>query len=419
MANGAETAGGAERAGGRVRLPGVLRLFWAGSVAAFGLMLLIAYVECRMGLSHWHYNPLSGDRYQDLMEFPPVYRTLHTAAFFDGVGNSRVAYPPFGAVVYALIYGTGHPIVFYLGTAALWLAAGVWGMRRELMAEGIRAATAMLFPLTIALVSFPIAGLLQRGNVELYLWILAATGTWAFLRGRENAAAVLWGLAAAMKLYPVLFLALLLPRGRWRALAVGIGTFVGTTVLSMVWLGPSMAVAWQGSLRNVFRYQVKRASDWNLHELFANHTAYDLTKVVALIARFPLAKLTAPYYVCGALLLLVSFFGKLWKMPVANQLLAISAFMMAFPPVSYFYTLVQLYAAWMVLVFVAIRAEKAGVTLPGLRMVMLLFVGLFGSFMLFSFPRVFLYGGLIQGIMLVLLFLCALEYPFRVETSKA
>ena len=31
-------------------------------------------------------------------------------------------------------------------------------------------------------------------------------------RTRDEAAAVLWGLAAAMKLYPVIFLALLLPR---------------------------------------------------------------------------------------------------------------------------------------------------------------------------------------------------------------
>ena len=412
MANGAKRADGAVCASGSVPLPAVLRMFWVGSLAAFGLMLLVAYIEYRMGFSHWHYNPLTGDRYQDLMEFPPVFRMLHTAAFFNGVENSRVAYPPFGVVVYAFLYWTGHPIVFYLSTAALWLAAGVWGMRRELMGQGISAMTATLFPLTIALVSFPIAGLLQRGNVELFLWILAATGTWAFLRGRENLAAVLWGLAAAMKLYPVLFLALLLPRGRWRALAVGVGTFVGTTVLSMWWLGPSMGVVWQGTLRNVFGYQGKRASDWSLHELLANHTAYNLAKVVALIARFPLAKLTLPYYVCGALVFGVAFFGRLWKAPVANQLLAISAFMMAFPPVSYFYTLVQLYAAWMVLVFVAIRAEQAGMKVQGLKLVMLLLVGLFASFMLFSFPRAYLYGGLVQGGMLVLLFLFALRYRF-------
>ena len=50
--------------------------------------------------------------------------------------------------------------------------------------------------------------------------------------------------------------------------------------------------------------------------------------------------------------------------------------------------------------------------MPGLRLVMLLFVGLFASFMLFSFPRVMLFGGLVQGGMLILLFLCALTFPF-------
>ena len=50
-------------------------------------------------------------------------------------------------------------------------------------------------------------------------------------------------------------------------------------------------------------------------------------------------------------------------MPAANQLLALTAFMVAFPPISYFYTLVHLYAPLTVLVFLAVRAEKAGVIL--------------------------------------------------------
>ena len=189
------------------------------------------------------------------MEFPPVFRLVHTAAFFDGVGDSRVAYPPLGAVVYAALYGTGHAVGIYLATAAAWLATSVWGVRRELMRRQICARTALLFPLTVALVSFPIAALLQRGNIELFLWVIAATGTWAFLRGRDDAAAVLWGLAAAMKLYPIIFLALLLPRHKWRAFAVGVATFVGATLAAMAWLGPTMGVAWHGSLRNVFGYQ--------------------------------------------------------------------------------------------------------------------------------------------------------------------
>jgi uncharacterized membrane protein len=112
------------------------------------------------------------------------------------------------------------------------------------MAEGIGGVTATLFPLTVALVSFPIAGLLQRGNIELFVWVFAGVGTWLFVRGREDAAAALWGLAAAVKLYPIVLLGLLLPRGKWRAFAVGVGTFVGVTVASL--RGWGRRWAWRG-----------------------------------------------------------------------------------------------------------------------------------------------------------------------------
>jgi len=404
-------------AAGSVALPRVLRMFWVGSLAAFGLMVVVASIERAMGYSHFHYNPLGGARYEDLMEFPPVYRLVHTAAFFEGVGDSRVAYPPLGAVVYALIYATGHAIGLYVTMMAVWLSVGVLGVRRELTRLGIGGVTATLFPLTVVLVSFPIAGLLVRGNIELFLWVIAATGVWAFLRGRDDAAAVLWGLAAAMKLYPVIFLALLLPRRKWRAFGVGVATFAGATMASLMWLGPTMGVALRGSLRNVFGYQGERVSQWSLHELMANHSMFGLAKLAAMISGVPLAKLTLPYYTCGALVFGVAWFGRLWRMPVANQLLALTAFMVMLPPVSYFYTLVHLYAPLAVLVFVALDAGKAGVRVPGLTLTMMMFVPLCASFMLFTFPRVFLFGGLVQGAMLGVLFLCAVQFRFSAEVE--
>jgi hypothetical protein len=403
------------RAGRSVPLPAVLRAFWAGSVAAFGLMLVVGYVEYRMGFPPPHYNPLGGARYEDLIEFLPLYRLVHTAAFFEGAGGARVAYPPLGAALYALIYATGHPVGFYLCTAAIWLSGAVWGVRRALLKRGIGAATATLFPLTVALVSFPIAGLLQRGNIELFLWIFAALGTWAFLRGHNDAAAALWGLAAAAKLYPVVFLALLLPRRRWRAFAVGLGMLVGATLISAKWLGPTMGAALRGSMGNTFGYQDVRVAQWTLHEVAANHSVFGWAKFAAMVAHMPLERLTLPYYALGALVLGAAFFGRLWRMPVANQLLALTAFMVMLPPVSYFYTLVHLYAPWLMLVLVAIQAKRAGVQVPGLKLTMLLFVPLFASFMLFTYPRVFLFGGLVQACLLVVLFGCALRFPFSAE----
>jgi len=288
-----------------------------------------------------------------------------------------------------------------------------WAIR-GLMRVGMVTATAVLLPLTLVAISFPVERLVHEGNIELVIWVLTALGVWAWWRGHDDAAAVLWGLAAAMKLFPAILLILLLPRGKWRAFAAGVGTFVGATVLSLWWLGPSFGVACRGSLENVFGYQGVRVSEWTLRELVANHSVMGLVKMGALVAHFPLDKVTLPYYACGALVMGVAFFGKLWKMPAANQLLAVSAFMVMFPPISYYHTLTHLYAPLAVLAWVAIRAEQAGVRVRGLLGTMLLFVPLFTAFTVTTYPQALVYCGLVQALVLVALFCCALEYPFAV-----
>jgi len=412
-----------ESDGGRVRLPDLLRQFWAWSGVVFGLTLAVAWVEYRMGYTAVNYNPLGDPLFGDLMEYPGTYQWLHAAAFFFNVSGrpvpypmyTAVSYPPFAAMVLAGLYSAASPVMRYLEVTAVWLAVAVWGVRRALMRVGMGGVTATLFPLTMVAISFPIVRLVHEGNVELVLWVLTATGAWAYLkdsRGGDDAAAVLWGLAAAMKLYPAVLLLLLLPRRRWRAFAVGVATFVGATVLALWWLGPTMSVAWRGSLENVFGYQGVRAGEWSLRELAANHSAFTLAKMLAMMTGLSLTKLTLPYYGFGAVAMGWAFFGRLWRMPEANQLLAVTTFMVMFPPVSYFHTLVHLYAPLLVLLWVAIRAERAGVSVAGLRGTVLLFVPLFAAFTLFLFPRVFVFDGLVQAALLVALFGCALRYPF-------
>jgi len=400
------------------RIPVAMQRVWMWSVIAFVLTLIVGYAKYRLGTRLYFCNPLTSDRYEDLTEFTELYQTVHTQAFFDGMDGSRVSYPPLGAVVYAVLYATRHPVGFYQTTAALWLAAGVWGVRRRLIALhvgigiGIGGWAATLFPLSLTLISFPILGLLQQGNIELYLWIFAALGTWAFLRGRDNAAAVLWALAAAMKLYPVVLLMLLLPRRKWRAFAVGVATFVGTTLASLAWLGPTIHTAWQGSLRNVFGYQGESFADWSLHEMTANHSVFNMAKLLGARAGLQPGRLPMIYYACGAVVIGVAFFGRLWKMPVANQLLAVSAFMLMLPPISYFYTLVNLYPPFIVLLLMTLRAERSRVKVTGLQGTLLLFVPLFTCFTLFTYPQVLLFGGLIHACLLIALFVCALLFPF-------
>ncbi len=208
---------------GGMPLPKVLRWFWIGSVGAFALTLLVACLEFRAGMNQYRWSGFDTPYFRDLIQDVPTFRMLHTAAFFDPANPSPVAYPPFGAIQLGLLYGSGHPVTFFLLLAVTALGFAVWGVRRALVENGIDRRVALLFPLTLALVSFPIERLVVQGNIEIFLWIFTAAGVWAYLRDHDDVAAILWGLAAASKLYPVVLLVLLLPRRKFRAFSVGSG----------------------------------------------------------------------------------------------------------------------------------------------------------------------------------------------------
>jgi hypothetical protein len=398
-------------------LPKILRWFWIGSVGAFVLALLVSYLEFRAGMNRYRWIPFDTPYFRDLLQLAPTIRLLHTADFFDPK-NQLVAYPPFGAVQLGLLYAFGHPVMWFLVLAIAALGLAVWGVRRSLVENGIGRRTAMLFPLTLVLVSFPIERLVIQGNIEIFLWIFAAAGTWAFLRDRNDIAAVLWGLAAASKLYPAALLLLLLPRCKFRAFMVGMLVLVAVSVMSMVYLGPDLAAAWKGSIRGVFGYQQLRAAELSTRELHANHSSFLLLKFAATVSGISPLMLVKSYYVCGGLLFAAVFFLRLRKMPVANQLLGASVFMLTLPTISYFHTLVNLYAPLLVLLFLAIRADRIGARVAGLSTTILLFIPLFASFQLFTFPSVFLFCGIMQAILLLVVFLYAVQYPFGEPASE-
>ena len=410
---------------GREALPKLLRRFWLWSAVAFGLMLVIGDVERRMGYPDSHYNPLSFPLFGDLMEYLGTFQWLHTTTFFFNVSGkpitfplfSPVTYPPFAVVVLAAIYSGASPVLLYLEIAAVWLTAVVLGVRYTLVQYKIGATTALLFPLTLILMSYPITRLLVEGNLELLLWILTATGAWAYLRESDNTAAVLWALAGAMKLYPGILLILLLPRRRWRSFALGVTTLVGVTLLSLWWIGPTMGVAWRGWIQILIGFQEERSTQWNMVQLASNHSFFSLVKLGAMLGGLALGKLMLPYYLCGAVTISWAFFGRLWRMPAINQLLSVSLFMVIFPPISYAHALVQLYAPLLALLMLAIRADRTNVSITGLRGTVLLFVPLFAAYTLFTFRAVLLFDGLVQSVLLLILFGCALRFPFAINDA--
>ena len=395
-------------------LPRILRIFWAGSAAAFALMFLLAWLAWRAGVARENWDPLSDTLYNDLFQNMPTFTLLHTAAFWQNSDplTPVVGYPPFAAVLMGLLYASGSPAAIYTAIAAGGLLLAGWYVRAALIDLHIHPFTATIFPPTIFLFSFPVEALLQKGNIELFLWMFAAGGIWAFLRGHEYAAAILWALAASEKLYPAIFFVLFLPRRQYRAVGLGMLTAAAVSLGSMAYLGPTLKAAALGSLRSISGYQGKRVGEWNMFELAENHSFFTLVKTLAMISHHSADRLPPTYYACGAVVFLLLFFGRLHKMPIANQLLGVSAFMLLLPPISYSHTLVHLYAPWVVLVLLVIRAERAQVRIPGLVLTVLVFLPLFSCFTLMNFKSFLLFGGLVQSACLVELLFCAAAFSF-------
>ena len=250
--------GGAE-AKRYIALPRPLRMFWAGSLAVFGLGLLVSWLKFRAGAPVGDWDPLNDRLFGDLMEYPGTYKLLHTAAFFFNVAGrpwpypfySAVAYPPFAAAVMTPIYAFRVPEVAFLAVSGAWLTALAGWVARALMRAGIRTATAVALPVSLALISFPIERLVHQGNIEVVLWIFTAVGVLAFWRGHDDAAAVLWGLAGAMKLFPIVLLLLLLPLAQVARDGVGCGDVCGGDSVGAVVAGADGAggVGWLDAKR--------------------------------------------------------------------------------------------------------------------------------------------------------------------------
>ncbi|AXC13027.1 putative conserved integral membrane protein [Acidisarcina polymorpha] len=106
----------------------------------------------------------------------------------------------------------------------------------------------------VFLLSFPLHRNFLFGQFYVFLLLLIASACWAYLRELYVLAGVLVAVAAACKIFPVLFFVFFLQRRSWRALTAGVVTGLATA-------GTSIAVfGW-----NLHRTYLHEILPWTLH----------------------------------------------------------------------------------------------------------------------------------------------------------
>ena len=238
------------------------RLAVAG-IIAFAVILGSYLVYLAVPPYHWTLDPVDLGVYRSggliVRHVRPWYDPHLAAPLYDWPGylnlHLKFTYPPFAAVVFAVVSLIPWRVLPALSVAvniaallaALWFTFGGLGYRRDLTRLGatLLAAAAVFW-------TEPVIRTLYLGQVNLVLmaliiWDLSQPDT------RRSGASRWWkgagvGVAAGIKLVPLIFIPYLLLTRRFRAAAVACAAFAATVAVGFVVAPADSARWWLGGL---------------------------------------------------------------------------------------------------------------------------------------------------------------------------
>ncbi len=334
-------------------LPRPLRL-WLCAILILTAISIAFELFCHFAL-HLQYPydwpfvaPIS--RFNDLLDWLPQFRTLHTLAFFNQ--PNRVLYPAPLSVVYGLFALTQpHALAVYLLFAATLAFTALALLANRLISLGIRPSSVIVFLALVFLTSYPFWLLLHTANLELVVWGATLAGVWALSTGREGTAATLFGLAASMKLYPILYLAVFLRRGTWPRILQGFAVAAAAILASLWVVYPNLAISWRQMQLGSATFIARDGLHWLPGQAGFDHTFFSFLKtILPTLTPETTAHLLSAYLAVAALTAAWLWFARIRNKSMLDQILFLAVLTVLLPPTSYDYTLIHLYAPWGLLV---------------------------------------------------------------------
>ena len=409
-------------------VPEPIRAFFAILSALIAICFGVE-IFCRFGLHlYMPYDfPLISPHtsFWDFRQYFDQFTRLHTSSFFEG--NYIMLYPAPVVVLYRAFY-TFLPratavFVSFIVLSSLLVAALAC---RALRAKGVALRTAGLITFGAWLLSYPLWFETKQGNMEIVLFLVVSAGLWAFWTGRDYTAATLFGIAGAMKFYPLIYLGLLISKRRWGPTVWGVVASGVTLICSLWFVGPGIMGAWHGTQAGLAisrrdsllgRWVNEAGFDHSLFGLIKSLWAWTTHAPFAPIQRIP-PELLRLYMPTVALVGVVLYFTRILRLPKENQILCLTVASVVLPPMSFDYTLLHLYAPWLVLIFVAFHAQRSGTRVEGLTLCFVLFAIAMAPLSEFIY-RGEQFGGEMRALVLLTLFIAGLRYPFRAYPTEA
>ncbi len=385
------------------------------------------YSRYRLHLPFPYRTPVLGEPpAPDLLNFDPAFKHLHTAEFFSTRFPVPYMYPAAVAPLYSFFLGLPLRVrVFHCTIAVILLAAAIsFGL--YLWRNGLKWWRSALLGLGTLGLSYPALFELKQSNMEIFVCVLVAVGVLLFFQARFHWAAVCFGLAIAMKIFPFVYLGLFFSRRRYGAIGTAVVVAIVATLCSLAYLGPSITTAWHGVSNDLHYYQ-QTVPTVMREEIGYDHTLFALLKRVIhqLLYRHisgdrydSLLRYYMPLVGVFGLLL---YFLRIRHLPTVNQVLCLAIASILLPPTSYDYTLLHIYTPWALLVLFALSNNDRRTKGLTLAFICLALATSIETELIFHARSL---GGQFKALVLLALFGIALRFPFKeladhsIEPSK-
>jgi hypothetical protein len=335
--------------------------------------------------------------------------------------------------IYAYLFflrSFSHPLAAYLLFAFLsfLIPTCLLSLRVKRMRAGWLPQIALW---STFLFGFPLVILLDRANIEAVLWVFILFGIVAYTRNRLLASAILWAIAAAMKIAPGLFFVLFLARRKYWMFTIAVAATATFSLLALAGVGPTIRQAALDSSKSA--HFLRNEFILVRHEPQFDESLFGAAKQIIFLYDYvhrsnyrPFLPQILPgmenalrlYSLLIPIAALLLYWFRIRHLPLLNQFIAYVVLSILLPQVSYEYKLVYLYLVWgafLLFLLTDVVTDRVKIPARAIRLVLLscavIFVPLTYIELTNKRGNSFGVGGQVKMVLLILILLTVLRVP--------
>ena len=354
----------------------------------------------------------------DFTLYTGKFQHFHKPGFFLTDPSVYFTYPAPAAVAYAAFFSFAHPLRLFIGFILGSFLVAAIPLGRALHRRGVPLLQGFAFLAISLLLAYPLWWELKQGNIEICSWALVALGVWAFAKDNAYMAAACFGLASSIKIFPFVYLGLLLSARRFRELLFSVAVAVSATVASLWLVGPNILDSWRQLNAGIAQVRTIYMLTFRPEEIGFDHSLFAVYKRFVHVPPTQMSHILTAYLAVMVVSGTLVYFLRIRRLPLINQVLCLCIASILMTPISFDYTLIYLYVPWAMLVLFAQEEWQAQrltkPAIPGLTAAFVCMAVVMAPESEFIWHSAH-FGGQIKALVLVALMGIGLKYPFTPE----